>query len=177
MVQSLDESNFTIRGIPFYPSGDHRYSFSVYDDIRRHSQRLRDPRSVLSLPRPTAHRHRAGRPGRTDDTGASARCVPMIPLVLPPDLLGSPLQEVANILIGSWREGFVQVSGFVGATILLFSLVQFRYDGRITKWLEENEPAQPLAGALLRPAPRRPRRSWPTPPPASGRTLPHQIRR
>ncbi|AZQ14585.1 putative manganese transporter [Halorubrum sp. PV6] len=73
----------------------------------------------------------------------------MIPLVLPPDLLGSPLQEVANILIGSWREGFVQVSGFVGATILLFSLVQFRYDGRITKWLEENERAQPLAGALL----------------------------
>ena len=73
----------------------------------------------------------------------------MIPLQLPPELFGSPLQDVLNILIGSWREGFVQVSGFVGATILLFSLVQYKYDGRITTWLEENERAQPLAGALL----------------------------
>jgi hypothetical protein len=57
--------------------------------------------------------------------------------------------EIVNILIGSWREAFVQVSGFVGATILLFALVQYKYDGRITTWLEENERAQPLAGALL----------------------------
>jgi len=60
-----------------------------------------------------------------------------------------PLQEALDVLIGSWREGFVQVSGFVGATILLFSLVQYKFDGRITRWLEENEHAQPLAGALL----------------------------
>ncbi|WP_096391334.1 putative manganese transporter [Halopenitus persicus] len=73
----------------------------------------------------------------------------MSPLQLPPGSLGSPLQEVLTILVGSWREGFVQVSGFVGATILLFSLVQYGFDGRITVWLEENERAQPLAGALL----------------------------
>ena len=59
------------------------------------------------------------------------------------------VQEVLNIFIGSWREGFVQVSGFVGATILLFSLIQYRFDGRLTEWLEENERAQPLVGALL----------------------------
>jgi hypothetical protein len=70
----------------------------------------------------------------------------MIPLQA---LSGPSLQEILNILIGSWREGFVQVSGFVGATILLFSLVQYRFDGRITEWLEANERAQPLAGALL----------------------------
>ena len=70
-------------------------------------------------------------------------------LQLSAELVGSPLREVLNILIGAWREGFVQVSGFVGATILLFSLVQYRFDGRITTWLEENERAQPLAGALL----------------------------
>jgi hypothetical protein len=73
----------------------------------------------------------------------------MIPLQLPPGTFGPTLQEVLNVLVGSWREGFVQVSGFVGATILLFSLVQYRFDGRITEWLEENERAQPLAGALL----------------------------
>ena len=59
------------------------------------------------------------------------------------------LPEVLEILVGSWREGFVQVSGFVGATILLFSLVQYRFDGRLTTWLQENERAQPLTGALL----------------------------
>ena len=70
-------------------------------------------------------------------------------LQLSAELVGSPLREVLNIFVGAWREGFVQVSGFVGATILLFSLVQYRFDGRITSWLEENERAQPLAGALL----------------------------
>jgi hypothetical protein len=73
----------------------------------------------------------------------------MIPLQLPPDTFGQPLQELLNILIGSWREGFVQVSCFVGATILVFSLVQYRFDGRLTQLLEENERAQPLVGALL----------------------------
>ncbi|WP_256684064.1 putative manganese transporter [Halococcus qingdaonensis] len=64
-------------------------------------------------------------------------------------LLQLGLPEVFEILVGSWREGFVQVSGFVGATILLFSLVQYRFDGRLTTWLQENERAQPLTGALL----------------------------
>jgi len=73
----------------------------------------------------------------------------MIPLQLPPGTFGPTVQEILDILIGSWREGFVQVSGFVGATILLFSLVQYRFDGKLTEWLEANERAQPLVGALL----------------------------
>ncbi len=73
----------------------------------------------------------------------------MTPLQLPPETFGPVVQEALNILIGSWREGFVQVSGFVGATILLFSLVQYKFDGRLTELLEENERAQPLVGALL----------------------------
>ncbi|EMA46970.1 putative manganese transporter [Halococcus saccharolyticus] len=59
------------------------------------------------------------------------------------------LPEGLGILVGSWREAFVQVSAFVGATILLFSLVQYRFDGQLTEWLEANERAQPLTGALL----------------------------
>lgn len=73
----------------------------------------------------------------------------MFPAQLPAGMFDPFVQDVLNILIGSWREGFVQVSGFVGATILLFSLVQYRFDGKITRWLEANERAQPLAGALL----------------------------
>jgi hypothetical protein len=73
----------------------------------------------------------------------------MIPLQLPAGTFSPTVQQVLNILIGSWREGFVQVSCFVGATILLFSLVQYRYDGRLTELLQENERAQPLVGALL----------------------------
>nr|WP_198668017.1 putative manganese transporter [Saliphagus sp. LR7] len=73
----------------------------------------------------------------------------MIPLQLPLGAFSPTVQEILNIFIGSWREGFVQVSCFVGATILLFSLVQYRFDEKLTKLLEENERAQPLAGALL----------------------------
>jgi len=63
--------------------------------------------------------------------------------------LGLSTTEILNILIGSWREGFVQVSGFVGATVLLFSLVQYKFDGRFTELLEEHERLQPLVGGLL----------------------------
>ena len=43
----------------------------------------------------------------------------------------------------------MQVSGFVGATVLLFSFLQYRSGGRLTELLGENERAQPLVGALL----------------------------
>ncbi len=65
------------------------------------------------------------------------------------ELLNLTPQSALDILVGSWREGFVQVSGFVGITILLFSLVQYRFDGRLTELLEEHERAQPLVGGLL----------------------------
>ncbi|MFC6737622.1 putative manganese transporter, partial [Halolamina salina] len=73
----------------------------------------------------------------------------MIPLQVPPDLFGPVGREALEVLIGSWREGFVQVSGFVGATVLLFSLVQYRFDGKLTELLQEHERAQPLVGGLL----------------------------
>ncbi|UPV99386.1 putative manganese transporter [Halorussus gelatinilyticus] len=57
--------------------------------------------------------------------------------------------EAFDILVGSWREGFVQVSGFVAVTVLLFSLLQYRYDGRLVELLEDHERLQPLAGGLL----------------------------
>jgi hypothetical protein len=73
----------------------------------------------------------------------------MTPLQLPPGAFDPTVQEALNVLIGSWREAFVQVSAFVAATVLLFSLVQYRFDGRLTELLQENERAQPLVGALL----------------------------
>jgi hypothetical protein len=73
----------------------------------------------------------------------------MIPLQVPPGTFDPLVREALNILIGSWREAFVQVSGFVAATVLLFSLVQYKFDGRLTEILENNERAQPLVGALL----------------------------
>ena len=48
----------------------------------------------------------------------------MIPLQF-----GLNLPEWLSILIGSWREAFVQVSAFVGATVLLFSLVEYKFKG------------------------------------------------
>ncbi|WP_276270565.1 putative manganese transporter [Haloarcula litorea] len=73
----------------------------------------------------------------------------MSPLQLPAGLFDPAVRQALDVLVGSWREGFVQVSGFVGATVLLFSLVQYRFDGRLTELLGEHERAQPLVGALL----------------------------
>ena len=65
------------------------------------------------------------------------------------DVLGVPLSQLAEIFVASVRDGFVQVSAFVAVTVLLFSYVQYRTDGRLIQWLEERERAQPLVGALM----------------------------
>ncbi|MFD1515564.1 putative manganese transporter [Halomarina rubra] len=57
--------------------------------------------------------------------------------------------EIAEIFVASVRDGFVQVSAFVAVTVLLFSYVQYKTDGRLIRRLEENERAQPLVGALM----------------------------
>ena len=59
------------------------------------------------------------------------------------------LPDALDILILSVRDGFVQVSAFVAVTVLLFSYLQYRTDGRIITFLENNKPMQPIAGALL----------------------------
>ena len=65
----------------------------------------------------------------------------------------TPLQLTARgaveILLGSVRDGFVQVSAFVAVTVLVFSYVQYRTGGRVVRYLEDDERLQPLAGALL----------------------------
>ncbi len=59
------------------------------------------------------------------------------------------VSELLDILVGSVRDGFVQVSAFVAITVLVFSYVQYKTGGRLVERLEENERAQPLNGALL----------------------------
>ncbi|MFC5973337.1 putative manganese transporter [Halomarina salina] len=65
------------------------------------------------------------------------------------DVLGVPLSQLTEIFVASVRDGFVQVSAFVAVTVLLFSYVQYRTDGKLIRWLEERERAQPLVGALM----------------------------
>ncbi|WP_224447132.1 putative manganese transporter [Haloprofundus salilacus] len=57
--------------------------------------------------------------------------------------------ELFDIFLGSIRDGFVQVSAFVAVTVLLFSYVQYRTDGRLVERLESEEKYQPLVGALM----------------------------
>ncbi len=59
------------------------------------------------------------------------------------------MQQILDILVFSIRDGFVQVSAFVAITVLLFSYVQYRTDGRVMEFLEQNEHLQPIAGGLL----------------------------
>ncbi|MFC6835784.1 putative manganese transporter [Halomarina ordinaria] len=59
------------------------------------------------------------------------------------------LDELLEIFVFSVRDGFVQVSAFVAVTVLLFSYVQYRTDGRLVRELREHERAQPLVGALM----------------------------
>ncbi|GGL42526.1 hypothetical protein GCM10009037_27570 [Halarchaeum grantii] len=66
-----------------------------------------------------------------------------------PAALGIGVEDALDVLVFSVRDGFVQVSAFVAVTVLVFSYVQYRTDGRIVTYLENNERMQPLAGALL----------------------------
>ncbi|MFC6730528.1 putative manganese transporter, partial [Natronoarchaeum mannanilyticum] len=59
------------------------------------------------------------------------------------------VEEAADIFVYSVRDGFVQVSAFVAITVVLFSYVQYRTDGRLVRYLEDHERLQPLAGGLL----------------------------
>ncbi|RDI70863.1 putative manganese transporter [Halopelagius longus] len=59
------------------------------------------------------------------------------------------MAELFDIFAASVRDGFVQVSAFVAVTVLLFSYVQYRTDGRLVRRLEENRRAGPLVGALM----------------------------
>ncbi|MFC7154802.1 putative manganese transporter [Halomarina halobia] len=59
------------------------------------------------------------------------------------------LDVVVDIFVASVRDGFVQVSAFVAVTVLLFSYVQYKTDGRLIQKLREHERAQPFVGALM----------------------------
>ncbi len=71
-----------------------------------------------------------------------------------PEVVVSPLQGVSlpalgELFVSLVRDGFVQVSAFVAVTVLLFSYVQYRTDGRLIRALDEHKRAQPLVGALM----------------------------
>lgn len=57
--------------------------------------------------------------------------------------------ELWEIFVVSVRDGFVQVSAFVAITVLLFSYVQYKTDGRLIERLESSRRAQPVVGALM----------------------------
>ncbi|MFC7188896.1 putative manganese transporter [Halocatena marina] len=57
--------------------------------------------------------------------------------------------ELWEIFVLSVRDGFVQVSAFVAITVLLFSYVQYRTDGRLIEQLESNQRAQPIFGTMM----------------------------
>ena len=59
------------------------------------------------------------------------------------------MSEIADIFVASVRDGFVQVSAFVAVTVLLFSYVQYKTDGKLVRRLEQNRRAGPLVGALM----------------------------
>ena len=59
------------------------------------------------------------------------------------------MEQLFDILVFSVRDGFVQVSAFVALTVLVFSYIQYRSDGRIIRFLEQNQRLQPVAGGLL----------------------------
>lgn len=59
------------------------------------------------------------------------------------------MSELVDIFVTSVRDGFVQVSAFVAVTVLLFSYVQYKTDGRLVRRLEQNRKFGPLVGALM----------------------------
>ncbi|WP_254534588.1 putative manganese transporter [Halomarina litorea] len=63
--------------------------------------------------------------------------------------LPEPLPALGELFVSLVRDGFVQVSAFVAVTVLVFSYVQYKTDGKLIRALDEHEHAQPLVGALM----------------------------
>jgi hypothetical protein len=59
------------------------------------------------------------------------------------------VSDLLDVFVFSVRDGFVQVSAFVAVTVLAFSYLQYRTDGRLVRRLEENRRAGPFVGAVL----------------------------
>jgi len=57
--------------------------------------------------------------------------------------------ELLDIFVFSVRDSYLQVSAFVAVTVLVFSYVQYRTQGKLTAKLGDNGRIQPLVGALL----------------------------
>ncbi|MFA9503992.1 putative manganese transporter [Natrinema sp. H-ect1] len=59
------------------------------------------------------------------------------------------MNEVLTVLLGSLRDGYVQVSAFVAVTVLAFGLVQYWTGGAVISAIEDNERLQVAFGGLL----------------------------
>ena len=59
------------------------------------------------------------------------------------------MTELFDVFAASVRDGFVQVSAFVAVTVLAFSYLQYRTDGRLVREVGRRERIQPLIGALM----------------------------
>ena len=61
----------------------------------------------------------------------------------------SVLDQLAEVLLGSAADAFVEVGVFVGAVLLLFQYINYRQKGALVGWIEGAAAWQPAAGALL----------------------------
>src|SRR6056297_3423171 len=57
--------------------------------------------------------------------------------------------ELLDIFVFSVRDSYLQVSAFVAVTVLVFSYVQYRTQGKLTAKLGDNGRIQPLVGAAM----------------------------
>ncbi|MFQ5808098.1 MAG: putative manganese transporter [Armatimonadota bacterium] len=58
-------------------------------------------------------------------------------------------REIADLVILSAADSFLQVGVFVGALLVLFGYINYRTAGGLIRAIEHNRPWQPLLGALL----------------------------
>lgn len=59
------------------------------------------------------------------------------------------LKDIWNIFLVSAEGSFIQVTGFVGAVLLLFGSIDFLGQGKFVESIEGSKKLQPLIGALL----------------------------
>ncbi|HSH36266.1 putative manganese transporter, partial [Schnuerera sp.] len=58
-------------------------------------------------------------------------------------------KEILRLVIYSAENAFIQVTVFVGAVLLLFGYIDYKYSGKFVKKIEESKKTQPIIGSLL----------------------------
>ncbi|MCK9478337.1 MAG: putative manganese transporter [Firmicutes bacterium] len=59
------------------------------------------------------------------------------------------MKEILRLIVFSAENSFIQVTGFVGAVLIIFGYIDFKVSGALVKKIEKSKKTQPIIGSFL----------------------------